>query len=66
MKITLNNKEKKIDSNISVRYFIESMGFSPEKTLVTKNGETLSLDEFDSAIIIENDDLELFSFVGGG
>jgi sulfur carrier protein len=66
MKITVNNKEKDIDENSSVKSFLVEMDIPAEKTLVTINEETLSLEEFDNIILKENDNVELFCFVGGG
>ena len=66
MKIIVNNKEKDIDADSSVKQLLDKMNLASEKALVTINGQTLSLDEFDTVILKENDSLELFSFVGGG
>ena len=66
MKITVNNKEKDIDENVSVKSLLGEMDLPAEKTLVTINEETLSLEEFDNVILKENDNVELFCFVGGG
>ena len=66
MKIIVNNKEKEIKQNISVKALLEEIDLPAEKTLVTINDETLSLEEFESVILKENDNVELFCFVGGG
>ena len=66
MKIIVNSKEKEIDADSSAAYLLEKMNLDLEKTLVTINGQTLSSDEFESAILKESDSVELFSFVGGG
>jgi sulfur carrier protein len=66
MKITVNNKEKEIGEGYSVKSLLKEMDISAEKTLVTINDETLSLDEFNSVILKENDNVEIFCFVGGG
>jgi len=66
MKIIVNNKEKEIGENVSVESLLKEMNLPAEKTLVTINEETLSLEEFDNVILKENDKVELFCFVGGG
>ena len=66
MKITVNNKEKEIGENVSVESLLEEMELVAEKTLVTINDQTLSIDEFEDSILKENDNVELFCFVGGG
>lgn len=66
MKIIVNNVEQDVTEKVSVKSLLEEMKLAPEKTLVTVNEETLSLDEFEKVILKENDNVELFSFVGGG
>ncbi len=66
MKITVNNKEHEINADLSVKDFLEKLNLTLGKTLVTISGETLSLNEFSTVLLKENDSVELFSFVGGG
>jgi len=66
MQIRVNNKNIELESKISLLCFLENSHLSPEKTVVSINEKTLSLDQFEATILEENDEVELFSFVGGG
>ena len=66
MNIFVNDKEKEIDSNLSVADYLEHSGITASKSIVTLNGKTLTIEELPESILKENDKLELFSFVGGG
>ena len=66
MKIFLNDKEKEINAGLSLLMFLEESGITASRTIITLNGKTLQSDELDSIILSDGDQLELFSFVGGG
>ena len=66
MKITVNKKNQEFPQGSSVLHLINEMKLAPEKTLVSVNNEIISQVDFADTILQENDDIELFAFVGGG
>ena len=66
MKIKLNGKEREISGEPPVYEFLKECRVSAEKTVVILNGKVLSPEEQNAEKIREGDELELFSFVGGG
>jgi sulfur carrier protein len=66
MQIKVNDKTRETENGISLLSFLENAKITASKTVVTLNGATLDLDQFETTVLKENDKLELFSFVGGG
>ena len=66
MLINLNNKEYTVDENITLKNLLITLKM-PEKTVVaTLNDEVIEQPDFENIHLKENDNVELFSFVGGG
>ena len=66
MQIKINGKSQEVDNKTSLFTFLEQSGIPPATTIVTLNGNPLSIDQYKTIILKEQDDLEFFSFVGGG
>lgn len=66
MTITLNGKEKKIESNCTLTVLIESVGQKPQRIAVQLNGTVIKRDEYDKHTVQDGDVIELLQFVGGG
>lgn len=66
MKIIINNLSKEIKPDLLLAEMLGEMKITPEKTLVSINGEIIQQEDFNSVILKENDIVDLFSFVGGG
>lgn len=66
MKITVNKKKLEIESNINLIKLIEILKLVPDKTLVSINEKVIAQSDFEEMTLKENDEIELFSFVGGG
>ena len=66
MNITCNGKTIDILEGENLAGFIRGKSLKPERILAELNGEILQAVKWESAILKENDILELISFVGGG
>ena len=66
MKILINDKEKDAPANSTVSELLQRFSAPPEKTLVSVNDKTLTIDEFDGTCLKDGDSIDLFTFVAGG
>lgn len=66
MTITLNGKEKKIESNCTLTELIESVGQKPQRIAVQLNGTVIKRDEYNQHTVQDGDMIEMLQFVGGG
>ncbi|NOY74932.1 MAG: sulfur carrier protein ThiS [Kiritimatiellaeota bacterium] len=66
MKIKVNEKERIVSDGITVAELLRHMSIPAEKTLVSVNGEALTLDDFETISFKEGDSVDLFTFVAGG
>ena len=65
MKIILNGKEKKLKA-VNLEKILASLRFNPEKLIVSVNGDLVEKADYAKTTLSEGDNLEVFSFVGGG
>jgi len=65
MKITVNGVPETVDA-CSVAEFLEVKGFTGDGVVVEHNYRILKRDKWPEALLWEDDNLEVFSFVGGG
>ena len=66
MKITVNDQDMEMPESATVSQLLLRLSAPQEKTLVSLNGETLAIDEFNSKCLRNGDSVELFTFVPGG
>ena len=66
MKITLNGQTKEIPSAIDLKTLIEQFCKNPRHVIAEYNGTVIKSDQWETRSILENDVLELITFVGGG
>lgn len=64
--ITLNGKEKQMESGRSVAGLLADLDLHPQMVVVEHNREILDRDRFDETEVRDGDVLELVHFVGGG
>lgn len=65
MKITVNGNPEEI-LPCSIRAFVLGKNLTVEGVVVEYNYRIVKKDEWDAIILMENDNLEILSFVGGG
>ena len=66
MIIRINGKDETIDAGMTIGAFLTKSKVEPGEVVVELNGAIISKDEYASAILNENDRLEVLRFVGGG
>lgn len=66
MKISVNKTQRKVTEGINLFNLLQKINMVPEKTLASVNDEIIPRDEFANTTLKENDEIDLFSFVGGG
>jgi thiazole synthase len=64
--ITLNGEPRRIDTVVSVRGLLTSLGLDPAKIAVERNLEIVPRSQYASVIVGEGDRLEIVHFIGGG
>ena len=66
MKLTVNGKPHEHLGNGAIPALLEELSANPAHTALVLNGEVLPSSEWDSAILKENDEVDMLVFVGGG
>ena len=67
MKILLNNREEEFDrESMTVSEMLELKQFSFRMRIVKINGELISRNRYDSTIIKDGDNIQMFYLMSGG
>jgi thiamine biosynthesis protein ThiS len=66
MKIRVNDKEEDIPENMSLVDLFGMLKIDKSKALLSVNDDVISDDEYSKRYCRENDNIDIFSFVGGG
>lgn len=64
--ITVNSVKYPFDENSSLRKVLEDLNFNVELTVCEVNKNLVKKVDYDNFIVTDNDEIEVFSFVGGG
>ncbi|MBS6928291.1 MAG: sulfur carrier protein ThiS [Finegoldia magna] len=64
--ITVNSVEYPFEENSSLRKVLEDFNFNVELTVCEVNKNLVKKVDYDNFIVTDNDEIEVFSFVGGG
>lgn len=64
--LTVNGKEKIIDTTMDIPSFLETNGIDSQYVAVAHNGIVLEREEFPSVMLKDGDTLEIVRPVGGG
>lgn len=64
--ITVNSVEYPFEENSSLRKVLEELNFNVELTVCEVNKNLVKKVDYDNFIVTDNDEIEVFSFVGGG
>ena len=64
--ITINSVKYPFEENSSVRKVLEDLNFNVELTVCEVNKNLVKKIDYDNFIVTDNDEIEVFSFVGGG
>lgn len=66
MTITANGKPRQVPDGITIRGFLDSLGWKPEWVVVEHNGEPLERARFDATALCDGDRVEVVRAVAGG
>ncbi len=64
--ITVNSVKYPFKENSSLRKVLEDLNFNVELTVCEVNKNLVKKVDYDNFIVTDNDEIEVFSFVGGG
>ena len=64
--ITVNSVKYPFKENSSLRKVLEDLNFNVELTVCEVNKNLVKKIDYDNFIVTNNDEIEVFSFVGGG
>lgn len=64
--ITVNSVNYPFEENSSLRKVLEDLNFNVELTVCEVNKNLVKKIDYDNFIVTDNDEIEVFSFVGGG
>ncbi|EXF27214.1 thiamine biosynthesis protein ThiS [Finegoldia magna ALB8] len=64
--ITVNSVKYPFEENSSLRKVLEDLNFNVELTVCEVNKNLVKKVNYDNFIVTDNDEIEVFSFVGGG
>lgn len=64
--ITVNSVKYPFEENSSLRKVLEEFNFNVELTVCEVNKNLVKKVDYDNFIVTDNDEIEVFSFVGGG
>lgn len=64
--ITVNSVQYPFEENSSLRKVLEDLNFNVELTVCEVNKNLVKKIDYNNFIVTDNDEIEVFSFVGGG
>ena len=64
--ITVNSVKYPLEENSSLRKVLEDLNLNVELTVCEVNKNLVKKIDYDNFIVTDNDEIEVFSFVGGG
>ena len=62
----VNGVEASLGGDFTLKRFLESEGYDLGRIAVEKNGVIVSRARYETEVLIDDDRLEIVSFVGGG
>ena len=66
MRLTINGKEEELAEGLTIARLIADKGVNPAGILVEHNYAIVTSEAWESAVLRENDNLEILRLVGGG
>lgn len=64
--ITVNSIQYPFEENSTLKKVLEDLNFNVELTVCEVNKNLVKKIDYDNFIVTDNDEIEVFSFVGGG
>jgi thiamine biosynthesis protein ThiS len=66
MQITVNGETRDVTPDTTIGSLLHGLGLSPKVTVVQRNDDVVTRDQYDSTHLVDGDVIELVRFVGGG
>lgn len=66
MTLLVNGAPRETNAGTTLREFLESLGLSPSRVAVERNGTVVARADHDSVLLEDGDRLEIVQLVGGG
>ena len=66
MIVNINGKKEEVGKNISIDTLLKLKELDPGRVVVEQNRSIIPGDRWGDTLILENDNIEIISFVGGG
>lgn len=64
--VKVNGENKFIPLNVSILKLLETCKINHDRVVIELNKEILRKDKFENTLLIEGDEIEIVTFVGGG
>ncbi len=66
MQLTINGKDREVDSSLTIPQLLEELGIPSDQVVVELNRNILNANQIPNNPLRDGDSLELIQFVGGG
>jgi thiamine biosynthesis protein ThiS len=66
MNVTVNGETLDLEADLPLLALLERLGKAPAHVAIERNGEIMDREEMPTAVLRDNDHLEIVHFVGGG
>lgn len=66
MKIMVNGKAMEVTDGMDLKRFMQTGKVNPERVILVLNDSVIKSDRWTQTVLMEGDNVELVSFVGGG
>lgn len=66
MQITLNGEPYSLPQEVNVSGFVRELQLNPTQVAIERNLEIVPRSLYDDVVIVEGDNIEIVTFIGGG
>ena len=66
MHVTVNGETLELEADLPLLRLLERLGKEPAHVAIERNGDIMDREQMATAVLCENDRLEIVHFVGGG
>ena len=64
--ISVNGEHRRVVAGLTIAQLAADLGLEPAKVAVERNMEVVPRSTLDQVLVVEGDDFEIVTFVGGG
>ena len=66
MTITINGSNREVPSNITVKNYLIGQNYQLNRIAIELNHSILPKSKYDSTVLVDGDQMEIVTFMGGG